>query len=124
MVERGGKEDHWVTFFQIERPLMAKAPIIPAIGNHDASNRGYYERFFFLNTMAKGKNYFYTDWGNVRLVSIDTEIACERRCAQYTWVQRTLAEGAAQNKIMVMFLHYPPFSSGAHGSYLNVQLPI
>ena len=41
--------DQWMTYFQIERPLMMKAPIIPSIGNHDLGNRGYYTRFFFLD---------------------------------------------------------------------------
>lgn len=124
MVERGGKMDQWVTFFQIERPLMMKAPIIPAIGNHDLSNRGNYETLFFLDDWTNGRNYFVTDWGNVRLISLDLEIACAGRCSEYRFVERALAEGAAANKIMIMFLHYPPFSSGEHGSNLAVQGPI
>ncbi len=124
MVERGGKLDQWVTFFQIERPLMMKAAIIPAIGNHDLGNRGDYNRLFFLDDWTNGKRYYVTDWGNVRLISLDLEIACQDRCRQYRFVERALAEGAAADKIMIMFLHYPPFSSGEHGSNMAVQGPI
>ena len=116
MVERGGKPEQWTTFFKIERELMAKAPIIPAIGNHDLGNRGYYERYFFLERWSNGRSYFVTDWGNLRIISLDVTIICERRCEQYRYVERALAEGAAANKLMVMFLHHPPYSSGAHGS--------
>ena len=35
---------------------------------------------------TNGKNYFITDWGNVRLVALDFEIECDRRCAQYRFV--------------------------------------
>ncbi len=121
MVERGGKAEQWITFFQIERDLMMKAPIIPAIGNHDVSNRGYYERFFFLDTWSNGKNYFVHDWGNLRLVALDFEIECDKRCAQYRFVARALAEGAKQGKILMLFMHYPPYSSGAHGPHLGVR---
>jgi acid phosphatase type 7 len=121
MVERGGKPEQWTTFFQIERELMAKAAIIPAIGNHDLGNRGYYERYFFLDQWSNGRSFFVTDWGNLRVVSLDVTIICERRCAQYRFVEKALAEGAAANKLMVMFLHNPPYSSGAHGSNLVLR---
>jgi len=121
MVERGGKPEQWTTFFQIERELMARAPIVPAIGNHDLGNRGYYERFFFLDTFSNGKSYFITDWGNLRVVSLDVTIVCEHRCSQYIAVEKALAEGAAANKLMVLFLHNPPYSSGAHGSDMTLR---
>jgi predicted phosphodiesterase len=121
MVERGGKPEQWKTFFQIERELMARAPIVPAIGNHDLGNRGYYERYFFLDTWSNGRSYFVTDWGNLRVISLDVTIICERRCSQYIAVEKALSEGAAADKLMVMFLHNPPYSSGAHGSNMRLR---
>ncbi len=121
MVERGGIADQWITYFQIERPLMKKAPIMPAIGNHDLGNRGYYTRFFFLDKWVGGRSFFYTDWGNVRFVSMDVTIICERRCRQYRFVQAALAEAAKANKLIVMFMHNPPYSSGEHGSDLQLR---
>ncbi len=121
MVERGGIADQWITYFQIERPLMAKAPIMPAIGNHDLGNRGYYTRFFFLDKWVGGRSFFYTDWGNVRFVSMDVTIICERRCRQYRFVQAALAEAAKADKLIVMFMHNPPYSSGEHGSDLQLR---
>ncbi|MBA2543616.1 MAG: metallophosphoesterase [Deltaproteobacteria bacterium] len=120
MVERGGKPDQWVTFFQIERPLMAKAPILPAIGNHDIGNRGYYNSHFFLDKWAKNSSYYVTDWGNVRFISLDVTIVCVR-CREYEFVVRALEEGAAYDKTMVMFLHNPPYSAGGHGSDLQLR---
>jgi len=121
MVERGGIPEQWITYFQIERPLMAKAPIMPSIGNHDLGNRGYYSRFFFLDQWAGAKNYFYTDWGTVRLISMDVTIVCEGRCRQYRFVRAALEEAAKANKLIVMFLHNPPYSSGEHGSDRQLQ---
>jgi predicted phosphodiesterase len=121
MVERGGKPEEWITYFQIERPLMEKAPILPSIGNHDLGNRGYYSTYFFLDDWTFGNSYFVTDWGNVRLISLDVKIICEERCRQYDFVKKALADGAAAGKLMVMFLHNPPYSSGAHGSDLVLR---
>ncbi|HEY4180028.1 MAG TPA: metallophosphoesterase [Kofleriaceae bacterium] len=121
MVERGGRDDLWTTFFQIERELMEKAPIVPAIGNHDLGNRGYYTKYFFLDKWSNGRSYFVTDWGNVRFVSLDVTIVCEKRCAQYEFVRQALEDGASQGKLMVLFMHNPPYSSGAHGSDLQLR---
>ncbi len=121
MVERGGKPEQWITYFQIERPLMEKAPILPSIGNHDLGNRGYYTTYFFLDEWTLGNSYFVTDWGNVRLISLDVNIICEERCRQYDFVKKALADGAAAGKLMVMFLHHPPYSSGSHGSDLVLR---
>jgi predicted MPP superfamily phosphohydrolase len=120
MVDHGGKPDQWETFFQIERPLMAKAPILPAIGNHDLGNRGYYNSHFFLDKWAKDSSYYVTDWGNVRFISLDLTVVCQR-CRQFEFVVRALEEGAAFDKTMVMFLHSPPYSSGKHGSDLQLR---
>ncbi len=121
MVERGGIADQWVTYFQIERPLLMKAPIMPSIGNHDLGNRGYYSRFFFLDKWTGSRNFFYTDWGNVRLVAMDVTIICEKRCRQYHFVRAALEEAAKDGKLIVMFMHNPPYSSGAHGSDLQLR---
>lgn len=121
MVERGGKDDLWITFFQIERPLMMKTPIFPAIGNHDLGNRGYYVNHFFLDRWNDDKDYYAYDWGNVRLIALDVGIVCKRQCEQYEFVERKLAEGAKNGMIMILFMHNPPYSSGAHGSDLQLQ---
>jgi 3',5'-cyclic AMP phosphodiesterase CpdA len=124
MVEFGGKKDQWETFFRIERPVLRKAPILPAIGNHDVSGRNYYDRYFLIDAWAGGERYFVTDWGNLRLVAIDVGIECTRGCTQYGFVRKALEEGARDGKLMVIFLHYPPFSSGWHGSDRRVQEPV
>ncbi|MDQ3370863.1 MAG: metallophosphoesterase [Myxococcota bacterium] len=124
MVHNGGRIDEWTTFFQIERPLLARVPVIPTTGNHDLSGREYYERYFFLEQWSGGRRYFATDWGNVRLIALDNGIECNRSCAQFEYVRAALAEGAAEGRLMVMFLHHAPFSSGQHGSNYGVARAI
>lgn len=124
MVENGGVEAQWDTFFQIERPVLEKTPIVPAIGNHDMGARQYFRHYFMLERWAKARRYFAHDWGNLRVVVIDGGIECRDGCEQNVFAARALEEGARRNMLMVMMLHWPPYSSGKHGSNMNVQKPV
>jgi predicted phosphodiesterase len=124
MVERGGRQEQWTRFFQIERPLLVDTPIMPLVGNHDRSGRDYFRHYFLHALWARNEHYFVRDWGNLRVVGVDSGIECREGCSQYYFAERALAEGARQGKLMVMALHYPPYSSGEHGSSPDVQGPI
>ena len=124
MVERGGRQDQWARFFQIERPLLVDTPMMPLVGNHDVSGRDYFRHYFLHALWADNQHYFVRDWGQLRVVGVDSGIECREGCSQYFFAERALAEGERQGKLMVMALHYPPYSSGEHGSSPDVQGPI
>lgn len=124
MVERGGRKDQWVRFFQIERPLLVDTPVMPLVGNHDVSGRDYFRQYFLHALWSANQHYFVRDWGNLRIVGVDSGIECREGCSQYYFAERALAEGARRGQLMVMALHYPPYSSGQHGSSADVQGPI
>lgn len=124
MVQQGGVKGEWLQFFQIERPLLVDTPIVPAIGNHDVSGRNYFQRYFLHDLWAADRNYFVLDWGNLRLLVLDTGIECRDGCAQYAFAERALREGERKHQLMAIMLHYPPYSSGEHGSQLEVQRPV
>jgi Icc-related predicted phosphoesterase len=124
MVERGGVREQWDRFFQIERPILAEAPIIPSIGNHDVGARNYFRRYFMQSLWAEDARYFARDWGNLRVLAVDGGIECRDGCDQYAFANRVLADGARKDMLMVMMLHYPPYSAGEHGSQEGVQKPI
>lgn len=124
MVERGGRQEQWTRFFQIERPLLVDTPIMPLVGNHDVSGRDYFRHYFLHALWSGNEHYFVRDWGNLRVVGVDSGIECREGCSQYYFAERALSEGARQGKLLVMALHYPPYSSGEHGSSPEVQGPI
>ena len=124
MVTRGGIRGQWTRFFRIERPLLDDTPIVPAIGNHDQGARNYYRHYFLHERWAGDRRYYTHDWGHLRLVAIDGGIECRDGCAQYEFARQALREGARNGMLMVMFLHWPPYSSGEHGSQTYVQKPI
>jgi predicted phosphodiesterase len=124
MVEQGGRQDQWARFFQIERPLLVDTPMMPLVGNHDVSGRDYFRHYFLHALWAGNEHYFVRDWGQLRIVGVDSGVECREGCSQYFFAERALAEGERQGKLMVLALHYPPYSSGEHGSSADVQGPI
>ncbi len=124
MVHRGGVRAQWDAFFQIERPLLVDTPIFPSIGNHDLGMRKYYERYFMLEKTTSGRRYYFYDYGNLRLIALDGEIEGRRGSQQFRFAARALEEANEKGMLSILFLHWPPYSSGAHGSQERVQAPI
>lgn len=121
LVEFGGTEEQWDLFFRIEAPLIASRPVLAAIGNHDVSPRGYFDRFFLSDRVNDGHRYFSLDWGDVRVLIMDSEIEARRGSDQYAFLEAKMRDGAERGMLMVVSLHYPPYSSGEHGSNLEMR---
>lgn len=121
LVEFGGQLDLWIRFFNIEAPLIAKRPMFASVGNHDNSQRLNFRRLFLTRDYAEGHRYYAQDWGDVRVVALDSEIEIRPGSAQYAFADRTLEDGASRDMLLVLSLHYPPYSSGEHGSNPEVR---
>jgi hypothetical protein len=121
MVETGGLDPQWDLFFRIEQPLGSFAPIVPAIGNHDMGPRDLFGEVFLTTLWTDSFSYYYHDWGDLRIVVVDTGIECRTGCTQSLFARRALADGAKKGMLLAISQHYPPYSSGAHGSSLHVR---
>jgi acid phosphatase type 7 len=121
MVANGGVTAEWDLFFQIERPLLDHVPIVPAIGNHDTGGRLNYPRYFQVDRRTGGLRYMVHDWGHLRALVIDVGVEFRQGSAQYAFAEHVLREGAERGMLMAILLHNPAYSSGAHGSDLDVQ---
>ena len=87
----------------------------------DESARGYFNRYFLLDRSNEGRRYFHQDWGDVRLVVMDSEIETRPGSKQYAYVEAALRDGARRDMLLVIALHQPPYSSGSHGSNPELQ---
>lgn len=124
MVYRGGVREMWDQFFAIERPLLVDTPMFPAVGNHDLGRRRYFERYFLLAERADDRRFYHYDWGNVRLIALDGDVEGREGSSQFGYARWACAEASARGMHIVLFLHWPPYSSGSHGSQLDIREPI
>jgi 3',5'-cyclic AMP phosphodiesterase CpdA len=107
LVARGGVSSDWWTFFEIERDLMARMPLFPALGNHEGSDPRYFDLFY----LPGNERWYAFDCGNARFVvlEIDGMVRFDLQSEQYGWLEETLAANT-QPWLFVAF-HIPPYSS-------------
>ena len=78
LTDEGSQESNWQRYFEITAPLGAIAPVIPALGNHDAARGGVgAPKTWALFAMPTPAPPFYTslDLGGVHFVMLDTNDA-------------------------------------------------
>ena len=98
--------------FAVYADLFKSIPFYPAAGNHDyhTLDAAPFRDVFNLPGTTEEKWYSY-DWGMVHFAAIDTEADYATQAA---WLDADLAASNAPWKIV--YMHRPPYSSGAHGS--------
>lgn len=138
MVASGEIAEQWDEFFDIERELVARLPVYPAIGNHeeDASQVYLWEDLFAPPTEASDNEHYYAfTYGNTRFIVLDqyVEVQPWYLCAlrlrfqdncltpnQESFLLSELAGAAADPDIRHTFvaMHEGPYSSkeGRSGS--------
>jgi 3',5'-cyclic AMP phosphodiesterase CpdA len=102
--------------FGIYGQMFRNVPFFPAAGNHDYKTMdGEPFRYVFALPGDNHEKWYSYDWGSVHFVALDTE---SDYATQARWLAKDLAATTLPWKIV--YLHRPPYSSGAHGS--DVQL--
>jgi len=107
LVAHGNASHEWETFFEIERELMARAPLFPALGNHEGNNPHYFD-FFYL----PGNEHWYAfDYGNARFICLQVDGFTDfgPGSEQYGWLEERLA--ANTQPWLFVYFHIPPYSS-------------
>jgi len=106
LVSTGSNHSHWTDhFFGQADDLLKHVPILPALGNHEANANLYYE-YFDLPDEHGTERWYPTDYGNVRVLSLDSNIG---GADQTAWFQSELDEAAALDSIdfLIVQLHHP-----------------
>lgn len=130
LVVHGSEESAWQTYFDIAAPLGAIAPIVPALGNHDASRGGTGAaktwNLFGLKTASPAKSppgWMSFDLADVHFIILDSNQMNNR--AQHSWLEADLAQvrrRPRRPRAVFAFCHEGPWSNGPHGgSSLMVQ---
>jgi hypothetical protein len=114
-VDYGSDMSQWETFLDIEHDLMQVSTLYPAIGNHEMNHRNYFDALH-----PPGPWYSF-DQGDAHFVSLQVDGYGRYTPGQpqYEWLASDLANTSKPWKFV--FFHIPPYSSGGHGSDLNVR---
>lgn len=131
MVENGSVAKSWKDLFQVTQHINARAPFMPAAGNHDVVNdtaspifQQPFPFFFqFMNLPQSQVNYSY-NYGNVHFVAINSgwaegaarvgKVLFAKGSEEYKWLEADLKKARKNKKIdwIILYSHYPVYSYG------------
>lgn len=125
MVAVGEREQEWVEFFRLGRPVFTLAPLFPVLGNHELLHGGKGFPLYARHLRSAGdakKRYYAFRYGNVAFLILDTNLSWTRGDAQWTWVEQQLEQARASPSVQHIFvaLHHSPLSSGRHGEHRSM----
>jgi hypothetical protein len=113
----GELDQYESTVFDVYADLFRSLPFFPAAGNHDYNTaKGAAFRSVFSLPGDNGEKWYSYDWGRVHFVALDTEADYATQAA---WLDRDLA--ASKQPWKIVYMHRPPYSSGAHGSDTSLR---
>jgi len=117
LTDVGSEESNWQKYFEITAPLGAIAPVVPALGNHDADRRGAGARLTWdlFGVPAKGPpGWTSLDLGGVHFVILSTNEM--QNPAQLAWLRDDLARARRHHaRAIFAFCHEGPWAHGFHG---------
>lgn len=111
LVSDGRNYSHWNGhFFAPASDLFSNVPVYPSLGNHEHNSQYYFNYFSLPNngTPAYDQHWYYKDYVNVRVISLDTNDIYMNQ-SQLKWLEAVLAETATNEQIDFVFLefHHP-----------------
>ena len=117
LTDLGSEESNWQKYFEITAPMGAIAPVVPALGNHDAERRGAGAPLTWSLFGVPGKGppgWTSLDLGGVHFVILSTNEM--RNPAQVAWLRDDLARARRHHaRAIFAFCHEGPWTHGLHG---------
>jgi hypothetical protein len=117
LVNDGNNEDDWTTYFNVEDTLIQDYHLLPVIGNHESP----YWPYDTLFVLPDSEDYYSINYGLAHFIALNTET--DLYGAQQNWLISDLQNANNDSTIHWIFvgLHRPPYSSGNHGSQMDVR---
>lgn len=112
LVQRGSVYAQWQTdFFGPAQKLFSEVPIYPVLGNHEVNSTFYFKYFSLPNNGTPGyaEHWWYKDYGNTRIIGLNSNEGYRDLREQYDWLKNILEETARNRDIDFVFaqLHHP-----------------
>lgn len=115
----GRKYPLWILqFFRPARDLLARIPLWPAIGNHEAtrpagSTMEENSKYFSLFELPGNEHWYRVEYHMLTLLIVDSNSHCDPSSEQYQWLLSQLRSERARYTLVAF--HHAPFTSGPHG---------
>jgi predicted MPP superfamily phosphohydrolase len=112
LVATGSDYAQWQNdFFGPAEKLLASVPVYPVLGNHE-QNSLFYFKYFSLpenGSPAYAEHWWYKDYGNTRIIGLNSNDGYRDSKHQYEWLKKLLEETATNEEIDFVFaqLHHP-----------------
>ena len=112
LVQRGSNYEQWQNdFFSPAQKLFSEVPVYPVLGNHEG-NSTFYFKYFSLpknGTPAYAEHWWFKDYGNTRIIGLNSNKGYRDIGEQYVWLEKVLEETAKNEDIDFVFaqLHHP-----------------
>lgn len=118
LVGTGSSKTDWTEhFFPNMQPLLAYAPLMPVLGNHEQDAEHYYRYM----SLPEPERWYAFSYGNAEFFMIDGNRSLADQSAQLRWLEGALAASSATWKFAV--LHQPPYTSDAD-DYGDTQVTV
>jgi hypothetical protein len=116
----GTEREYQRAVFDMYPQMLARVPVWPAIGNHDAL--GPYDEFFTLPTQGEagglpsGTELYYSfDFANAHFVCLDSCVSSRQPGSpMLRWLEEDLA--ATDKDWIIAYWHHPPYTRGTYDS--------
>ncbi|UCG93255.1 MAG: metallophosphoesterase [candidate division WOR-3 bacterium] len=117
LVSNGDETSDWITFFNVEDTLLQSKHFMPSIGNHE-DPFWCYDTLFAL---PDSEDYYSVNYVNAHCIILNSEMDLDG--IQRDWLIDDLIAASSDTTIDWIFaiFHHPPYSSGNHGSQLDVR---
>ncbi len=113
-------EEYDLVYYQPYKDILKHATIFTCIGNHDTYTDGamtYLNSFnLFHNNPDSTERYYSVNYGNVHVISLDTNLPYDPSSPQYKWLEADLASNMRKQTMWTFVInHQPPYSEGWPG---------
>lgn len=113
-------EEYDLVYYQAYVDILKHATIFTCIGNHDTYFDGTltYQNSFelFHNNPDSTERYYSANFGNVHIISLDTNLPYDPSSPQYQWLVNDLTSSMRKATLWTFVInHQPPYSEGWPG---------
>lgn len=128
--ESGTDEEYSKAVFNMYPDILARVPLWPTIGNHDAALPYEFPYLNIFHLPMNGESggipsgterYYSFDYANIHFICLDSQTSIRATNGpMLTWLQEDLA--ATDKDWIVAYWHHPPYSKGTHNSDTELQM--